>query len=163
MNDNVAILLFLCRFFYDMQPLFCSKNDAPQKKLLAAIALGTSCKTSCTSALTTHTHMECNGTVMSRGSTLNFTQHKLCCQFSAYPACWGAPGPKPPSPNNDATVLNQFSSSFFSRYTSAFSGCLLVFSTIRSTIFMLLSFFLRYHSHQIQQKRPTCLHFTPDR
>ena len=43
----------------------------------------------------------------------HFTQHKLCCQFSAYPACWGAPAPKPPSPNNDATVLNQFSSSFF--------------------------------------------------
>ena len=65
----------------------------------------------------------------------HFTQHKLYSQFSAYPACWGAPAPKPPSPNKDATVLNQFSSSFSSRYTSAFSGCLLVFLAIRSTIF----------------------------
>ena len=130
-NDIVAILKFLCRFSYDMQPLFCPRNDAPKNFLLPAIALGTSRTTSCTSAISTHTHGMQPNCDVKRIDAKHSTQHKLCCQFSAYPACWGAPAPKPPSPN----ILNQFSSSSFSRYNTAFSGCLLVFLTIRSTIF----------------------------
>ena len=139
-----------------MQPLFCPKNDAPQILFLLAIALGTSRTTSYTSAITAHTHGMQPNCDVKRFDAKHFTQHQLCCQFSAYPACWGAPAPKPPPQK----TMPRSSANFLPRFLHDTLPLLRLpprFLRNKVLIFHPFVVFFRYNSHHIQQERPACL------
>ena len=163
----LTILWPFCKFFVvflGYAAAFLSKNDAPKKCLLAAIALDTSHTTLCTLAVTTHRHTKYNRTVMSRDSSLNTSDNTNSVANVLHTQPVGGLGtPNPPAQKTMPRSSANFLPRVFTIHYRFFRSPPRFFNDATYQFFTLLSLFLRYHSHQIQQKRPASLHLPKKR